>query len=420
MINYEEKLNNELKKYEEAGCYQVRIAGDISKFRYPHLDHLAPMFKFDNHLKSFMLKAGQENVLSEITTNDITTYELLNPQAKRLHLYDFFGFKPSKQEKYQAFFSVKNDYLINQKNKSWMRPHKIEKISIKDVKIKDDFEYLKTFIRKSKDCEVYFYEFQNVDNMFQFGSTLKGTNIVITDNHKSNFYQELFHIIYHLEETIPGVNNDNLNIVETWGNADALYLKQLLEGRISRRVRKNNSPHDVKFLDYVFLRAYIGTAFAPEDENLYFHSAFALIEPTVKLLMYCINGDIRYKNKVIIDSICFDKTDELKTSFNKKFGEGSYEKVFYDFKLFNRLKTIQTLCRNRNINFDEVLKVMFDAQSLVPTVVESDVVKYIWENDSINQNKDFIIDLIENHSTLARKKKQTLNMNNLRDYIDKH
>ncbi len=420
MINYKKKLYTELEKYEKKEGYQQRIAGDISTFRYPHLDYLSSEFEFDDYLKSFILKKDKEKIISEITINDITTYELLNYQAKRLHLYDFLGFTPSVEEKYQAFLSVKEDYLANKKNKRWMLPYKIEKIALKDIKIKDDFEYLKTFIRKSKDCEVYFYEFQNIDHIFQFGSTLKGTNIVIIDNHKSNFYQELFHIIYHLEETIPGVDNDNLNIIETWGNVDALYIKQLLEGRISRRIRKNNSPHDVKFLDYVFLRAYIGTAFAAENENLCFHSVFALIEPTIKLLMHCINGSIKQKNKVIIDAICFDKTNELKDAFNKKFGQGAYEKVFYDFKLFNRLKTIKALCKYKNINYNNILKIMFNKQSLVPTIIGDDVVKYIWENDSVNQNKDFIVDLIENYSMLAMKGKHTLNMNNIKDYINKN
>lgn len=75
---------------------------------------------------------------------------------------------------------------------------------------------------------------------------------------QANFAQELFHAIYHLEEGIPVFHDDNLNIVEVWEKVDALYLKQLMEGRLSRRIRKNKSPHDIKFLDYVFLSAYIG------------------------------------------------------------------------------------------------------------------------------------------------------------------
>ena len=267
MVDYEKELYRALNEYEENKSYQMRIAGDISKFRYPHLNDLATKFKFDDYLKSFMLTESEEEVISKIATNDITTYELLNPNAKRLHLYDFFGFGATAEEKYQAFVSVTNDYLANRKNNRWTHPYKIEKVNISDIRIRDDFEYLRKFINKSRNCDFYFYVFQDADYMFQFGSTLKGTNIVKTDYNRSNFYQELFHFIYHLEETIPGVNDDNLNILETWGNVDALYLKQLLEGRISRRIRKNNSPHDVKFLDYIFLRAYIGTAFATENED---------------------------------------------------------------------------------------------------------------------------------------------------------
>lgn len=406
MMNYESVLYTELEKYEQNGGYQKRIAGDVSSFRYPHFNHLASMFEFDKHIGSFILRPNinVESVISEIATNDITTYELLNQQAKRLHLYDFFGFKSSGQERYDAFSSVKHNYEINNERKSWNLPHKIKKIPIKDVKIKDNFEYLNTFINKSKNATVYFYEFQDVDSIFQFGSTLKGTNIVIIDDNKANFYQELFHIIYHLEETIPGVNNDNLNIEEIWGNADALYLKQLLDGRLSRRIRKNTSPHDVKFLDYVFLRAYIGTAFAKDNEALQFHCAFALIEPTVKLLFHCIDGDIKHKNQVIIDSICFDKTDELKSAFNKKFGKNAYERVFYDFNLFNRLKTIRILCQEKNISYDDILNIMFCHQHMVPTNFDSNFVRHIWENDSVNQNKDFVIGILEHFSKFARQK----------------
>ncbi len=416
MIDYTQALDAKLRQYEQNMLYQKRIAGDISSFRYPHLNHLASKFEFDNRLGSFMLKPDVDvnAVISEITTNDITTYELLNQQAKQLHLYDFFGFKPSDEEKYDAFFSVQSDYCANKNNKSWNKPYKVEKYTVGDIKIRDDFEYLTTFINKSKGTPVYFYKFQDVDSMFQFGSTLKGTNIVIIDDNKANFYQELFHVIYHLEETVPGVNNDNLNIEEIWGNADALYLKQLLEGRLSRRIRKNVSPHDVKFLDYVFLRAYIGTAFAEDKEQLYFHCAFALIEPTMKLLFHCIDGDIKHKNKVIIDSICFDKADELKSAFNKKFGKNAYERVFYDFNLFNRLKTIQKLCQEKNIKYDDVLNIMFSNKHMVPTVLDSNSVRYIWENDSVNQNKDFIIGILEHFSKLAMQKTRNATPTNQR------
>lgn len=327
-----------------------------------------------------------------------------------------FGFKATSKEKYKAYRSVEEDFLVNKKNKKWDKPYVIEKINISDVEVRDEFKYLETFINKSRNQDVYFYKFLNPEFMFQFGSTLKGTNIVIVDNNKANYYQELFHIIYHLEETIPGINNDNLNIVETWSDADGLYLKQLLDGRISRRIRRNNSPHDVKFLDYVFLRAYIGKAFSKDDDSLCYHSAFSLIEPTIKLLMSCIDGDIKHKNKVIIDAICFDKVDDLKEAFNKKFGENAYEKVFFDFNLFNRLKTIKSLCKNEE-EYEKVLNIMFSPTPLVPTVIGSDVVRYIWENDNVNQDKDFIINLIENHSKIAQDNKEKINMNNIDKYI---
>ncbi len=418
-MDYDKQLQEELKKYEENHCYQTRVAGDISRFRYPHMWELEDEFEFNDKINSFILKEAKDSVLSKMAMSDITVYELMNPTARKLHLYDVFGYKATPYEKTYAYTSVKNDYLVNKKNDTWAWPHNIKKVSIKDFKIRDEFEYLNKFINKSKNLDVYFYEFRKPIYMFLFGSTLKGTNVVITDDNKANFYQELFHAIYHLEETILGFNDDNMNILEIWSDPDALYLKQLLEGRCGRRIRNSKSPHEVKFLDYMFLRAYIGTAFAKEDEKLCFHSAFSLLEPTIKLLMCCIPGDIKNKNRVIIDAICFDKYDELISAFDNIFGEGAYKKVFYDFKLFNRLNTIKDLCQENDINYDSVLDVMFSEEAMVPTIISSDVVKYIWENEEINQDKDFIINLLENYSKQAREDNRKITMESLKGYLGK-
>ena len=174
-----------------------------------------------------------------------------------------------------------------------------------------------------------------------------------------------------------------------------------MEGRLARRIRNNTSPHDIKFLDYVFLRAYIGQAFLPENEQATFHSAYALIQPTVKLLVNSMEQAT--KNTQIIDGICYDKTDEIKKNFNKKYGEGAYEKIYYDFNLFHRMTAIGEVCEKRNISYEKVLSIMFaEENNLLPTVIDTEVVKAIWLNSELHQNKELIFDLIEDYSQEAR------------------
>lgn len=403
MDKYEQKLKEEKRRYEEkGGTYFKRIAGETSEFRYPHLSEVEKNFEYNSEIKTFFLKRKIEETIKKISINEITLYELLNPNAKRLHLYDFFGYKATGEEKYQAFESVFTDYQRNKQNGSWNFDVEIQKVNLADVKIREEFAHLRTFINKSKNSDVYFCKFKGTGAKFQIGSMLKGTNIVFIDDDRTTYCQELFHAIYHLEEGIPGVNGDNMNILEVWGNVDALYIKQLLEGRLSRRIRNNNSPHDIKFLDYVFLRAYIGQAFLAEDETATFHSAYALIEPTMKLLVDSMGADVKSRNQQIIDGICYDKTENIKRNFNKKYGEGAYEKIFYDFNLFHRMITIEQICETQHIPYEEVLDIMFSEEKLLPTAIDSETVKMIWMDSKIHQNKELIIDLIENNKEVAR------------------
>ena len=408
--DFQQLLEEEKSNYERKGKYCKRIAGDVSEFRYPQFSGSRENFEYNSNMKVYFLKRNIPKTIEEMAANEITLYELLNQKAKRLHLYDFFGYKATSKERYEAYKSVLEDYHKNQKEGKWDLKYGIEIIIPSQISIREEFEALRDFINKSKYSKIYFCRFKNVNLMFQFGSTLKGTNIVLVDDSKANFCQELFHAIYHLEEGIPGVNDDNMNIVETWADVDALYAKQLLEGRIARRVRKNNSPHDIKFLDYVFLRAYIGQAFLPKGEEAIFHSAYALIEPTMKLLVDSMDPNIKARNSQIVDGICYDKTDQIKEGFNRKYGDGAYEKIFYDFNLFHRMNTIREICDERKISFEDVEKVMFSHNSLLPTIIDIKVVRAVWLNPKINQNKDLVIDLIEEYSEEARKNKFVITM----------
>lgn len=418
-MNYNQMLRNEVSSYTRQGAYYERIAGDTSEFRYPHLHLVSKNFEYDKVMKAFMLSKDAKNTIDAISVNEITFYELMVRGAKRLHLYDFFGYKATDQEKWDAYMSVCDAFQKNQERGKWQTNCQIDVIRPIDIPIRAEFSALKDFIRKSKNCPIYFCKFKDVDLMFQFGSTLKGTNIVLVDDSKANWAQELFHAIYHLEEGIPGVNNDNMYIEETWGNVDALYAKQLTEGRMGRRVRKNHSPHDIKFLDYVFLRAYIGQAFLPEGESEIFHSAYALIEPTIKLLINALAPDVKNRNRQIIDGICYDKTEEIKSAFNSKYGAGAYERIFYDFDLFHRMTTVKEIATERKIPFEQIEEIMFGDDHLLPTVLDSEVVRVIWESESLNKNKELIIDLIEDFSEEARKGKYKITKTKWLEHVEK-
>lgn len=415
---YEKVLKELYENFKKKNIYLERNAGDIQTFRYPHLEKYSINFQFDKKNNVFVLNNDINVTINGISTNEITVYELLNQTAKKLHLYDFLGYKASFSEKYKAYRSICKDYEKNVKNGKWFYDTKIEKINIKDLLVRNEFSYIKTFINKSKNNDIFICRFENTPSIFQFGSTLKGTNIVFIDNNDSNYGQEIFHIIYHLEEGIPGFNNDNLNIIEKWADVPYLYLMQLLEGRLVRRVRQKTSPHDIKFLDYVFLRAYIGQAFVDENENPYYHSIYSLIEPSIKLLISSFsNKDIIKINELLIDGICYDKTDNIKNEFNSKYGEGSYEKIYFDFNLFNRLDSLKEICEKNNVNIENVYKDMFNKNRLINTVIDYKLVALIWFSKKINSDKKIIIDLVEDYSNLAIKNNKTIKINDFIDHV---
>ena len=418
-MNYNQMLQNEVSDYTRQGAYYERVAGDTSSFRYPHLHAVSKNFKYDKALKAFMLSNEAKNTIEAISINEITFYEMMVREAKRLHLYDFFGYKATDQEKWEAYKSVCNAFKKNQERGKWNTNYQIYVIKPVDIPIRREFSALKDFIKKSQNCPIYFCKFRDVDLMFQFGSTLKGTNLVFVDDSKANLAQELFHAIYHLEEGIPGINDDNMHIEESWANVDALYAKQLTQGRMSRRVRKNHSPHDIKFLDYIFLRAYIGQAFLPEGECEFFHSAYALIEPTMKLLVNALGTDVNERNRQIIDGICYDKTDEIKAAFNSKYGTGAYERIFYDFDLFHRMTTVKEIAVEKKIPFEKIEQIMFGEDNLLPTVLDNELVKVIWENEDLNKNKEVIINLIEDFSEEARRRKFKITKLKWMEHVEK-
>ena len=64
---------------------------------------------------------------------------------------------------------------------------------------------------------------------------------------------------------------------------------------------------------------------------------------------------------------------------------------------------MKEIAHERKIPFDQIEEIMFGDDHLLPTVLDSEVVKAVWENEFLNQNKELIIDLIEEFSEEARR-----------------
>lgn len=418
MDEFERVLEEKYRAFQKGAYYTQRTAGDTASFRYPHLADLSRNFSYNTELRTFLLEENIETAIKKISINEITLYELMCEHPKKLHLYDFLSYKAGFAEKLEAYNEVSKAFAENRCKGEWDESINIKKININDLIIRDEFEHLKTFIQKSKNTDIYICSFLNAPKLFQFGCALKGTNVLFSDDNKANISQELFHMIYHLEEGIPGFHDDNMNIVETWANADALYLKQTLEGRLTRRRRKNNSPHDIKFLDYVFLRAYIGQAFLDKNETAYFHSVFSLIEPAIKLLVSSFNSiDIKATNAMLIDGICKDKTENLKSAFNEKYGSGAYDDIFYNSNLFGRMHAIKEVCAKNAIPFNMICRIMFSSGKMLPTVLDNSVVELVWSNPWVHQDKDLVLDLIEDFSQEARREGFTIDVETWMEHI---
>lgn len=406
-----------VKLLEKLGVYKERIAGDNLKFRYPHLEALSKYFYYDYELDSFILKDNADvvKVVSLIAINEITVYELMNQKAKSLHLNDLLGYKSSDKEKIFAFISVLHDFICNSIRGMWAYSFSICTLDINKINIKKEFNALTGFIKKFKQTKGVFVRFDS-PSVFQFGSTLKGTNIVFVDDNLANFKQETFHCNYHIEEGIKGFNDDNENIIEVWADVPWLYLKQLVDGRISRRIRTQTSPHDIKFHDYIFLRAYISQAFEMDkfeqqfSRNTY-HSVFALIEPSVKLMKNAmVQLNPSEKNAAFIDAICYDKTECIKTSINDLLGANAFELIYNNFNLFDRIKTINSVCEKAGIEPIVIYKMMFNNERLLDTLIDYRLAALIWLSDRINQNRELVVDLVESFSlSVLKSQKKTGN-----------
>ena len=363
----------------EEGAFLTHNAADIQSFRYPHLANFKEFFCFDSQFGYWRFRSDNVNVLQEFAAQDITTWEFLMPSARLLHYCDMTGVPYSDTARDKAF----NEVFSGFKNQKTVFPkYTCKTICLSELKIRNGFEYIETLYSGIANLPVHFLMLQNV-SQFPFGSVLKGTDIVVSDGSAINFGQDMLHALYHLKEGIGGVENNNRYVEEVWAEVPALYAKQLVEGRLSRRKRLCPSPHVIRFLEYVFLRAYLGLAFVPENNNECAHPVFSIIEPSIKLMTYPLRNHSTYdKVRILANAVLEDNTAELIGCFDSEFGKGSFENIFSSWSLFDKYESALSCCSEEKLD-----EIMFNGETMLPSACSNEIIKNIWKiKETRNEN----------------------------------
>lgn len=348
--------------------YIEHIAGDTSGFRYPHLSKWERCFIYDEKRQIFMFK-GTENGLKEIASEDITTYEFVVPEARKLHLSDMLSCPYTEKDKQIAMNAVYETY---KNRKEIFDKAETKTIMVKDFPIKTGYEYIKEIYADYMDTPINIVFMDNAE--FPFGSILKGTNIIITNKNQYNLGQDILHMLFHLKEGIKGQNGDNMSVKEIWAPVPELYALQLTKGRMARRIRLSPSPHPIHFTDYIYLRAYLGQAFLPDGNTDKPHPVYSFIEPAIQLIFKALENLEEYdRNRILSDAVLLDRTEELTNRFNDYFGKESFTDIFDQYTLYDKYKLV-----GKYILEKEVQRIMFPRKLILDTGINKDVIYEHW------------------------------------------
>ena len=372
-----------LKSKRSEGAFTVHNAGDTTGFRYPHLEHLSHDFRYVTDLSYWAAdpEAGSEALHAAIrgfAAEDITVWEFLSPAARRIHLFDMTGASYGDELRQQAFTEVKSMY---EHRESRFPQSEFHEVRLSDLAVRSGFEYVMELYDDIRDVPIRMLTLKDVP-MFPFGSVLKGTDIVITDGRPLNFGQDMLHALYHIKEGIPGMHGNNCDVEETWAAVPALYALQLAEGRMSRRRRLKPSPHLIRFTDYIYLRAYLGQAFAPDGCGA-MHASYSIIEPSVRIMISSLANKTEYdRNRILAQAVLEDKTDELIDCFERRYGNGSFSEIYGTWSLYDKYDLAL-----KYISKKELDEIMFEGRDLLPSQVAMELVRTIWlDKEKRNEN----------------------------------
>lgn len=347
--------------------YQEHLAGDLSGFRYPHLRNCENLFSFSQKLQTYMYH-GDDSDIMKVAQEDITVYEFLSEKARKLHLSDMLGCKYGEEDKEAAMDDLLQTYCNRAeifKNAS------VSTVSFADFDLKEGYEYLKELYQELLSTQIKVFTLPK--KTFPFGSVLKGTNIIITDQNKTNLGQDLVHMLFHLQEGIPGKENDNEYVKEIWADVPKLYAFQLQCGRMGRRIRLKNSPHLIHFQDYIYLRAYLGQCMDLSTPDA-LHPVYRLIEPALQFIFYALKDKSLYdQNRMIADAILCDKTEELVSEFDACFGVGSFRCIYGTYSIYDKYHlALQFMSK------EKVEEIMFKSETRISTTLDPEFVEEFW------------------------------------------
>lgn len=353
---------------ENEGRYIRHVAGDVSSFRYPHLEKWSHLFAYDSGLQLFVYE-GSDEELRQIAAEDITTYEFITPEARKLHVSDMLAFEVTEEDREAAFDSVLRCWA---NRKQLFSDTEIRTICPRDMYMRPEFRYIGEIYRDQMDIPVKVVTVKG--GRFPFGSVLKGTNIIITDGNECNLAQDMVHMLFHLREGIAGPDNDNMYVEEIWANVPDLYALQLLKGRMARRIRKRTSPHPIHFTDYIYLRAFLGLAFTPEKTADRLHPVYGVIEPALRPVFRALEGE-RPEDlcRIIADAVLLDCAGELVKKFDDCFGSGAFMSIYDQYSLYDKYSLA-----GKFIKQDELDRMMFGGSRILDTEADEDYVESIW------------------------------------------
>ena len=402
-------FRDRLEQARRSGAFVEHIAGDVETFRYPHAETFAELFRFDERLKCWRLLtnaiAGEQRgdqALRDVrgfAAEDITSYEFLAETARRIHCLDMIGVPYDDAMRERAYSEVIELY----ENRDQLFANvELHSVCAADLPLRDEFAYLRELYRDVWNVPIHILQFRGATT-WPFGSVLKGTDVLLTDGNPINFGQDIVHALYHLHEGIPGVNGDNTHVQELWAPVPSLYALQLAEGRLSRRIRLQPSPHPIHFTDYIFLRAYLGQAFGEEPQRRggetvavssaierFTHPAYAVIEPAIRLMVSPL-GDVsaRERNRILADAILADRAEELVSHFDNRYGQGSFAQVFDTYELYGKHRRALAFIDERNLD-----AIMFEGEQLLATDVPAPVVKRIWKDEELRSDPSSVLNLL--------------------------
>ena len=375
---------------EQARCKEVfveHIAGDTRSFRYPQAERFGSAFCYDDELECWRFTAEKPEDLCAFAAEDITIYEFLSPAARRIHCLDMIGIKYGDELREQAFTEVRSLY---ERREEGFPQTKVTEVRAVDLAVRDEFSYLRELYRDVEQVPMHIVTFDSVDR-WPFGSVLKGTDVVLTDGRALSLGQDIVHALYHFREGIPGIEGDNCFVRELWAPVPALYALQLAEGRLARRIRLRPSPHPIHFTDYIFLRAYLGQGYVDVGaDGAVAHPAYAVIEPAIRLMVSALDKRSAFeRNRILADAVLADRVDELVSSFDVRYGKGSFAAIFDTYALYDKRKLALEF-----IEEDKLDDIMFGGPTLLPTNVAMESVERIWKDEEVRDDAFAVLGLL--------------------------